>query len=160
MVRWTLGPTRQLLGDDVGLPDDEDGLNHPSANLTFTHGMQPKVNMIVTNRTGVTAKLTGWIDYNADGVFSDLERAQVAVESTLGSDIATLTFPVVPAWVHRRDLCSVRLSTDVAAESPLARRWMAKWKTTLSPFPAERRDGQQLHEDRSPDERWPQPRRL
>ena len=51
------------------VPDDEDGVAYPAADLTVTIGSQPTVNVIVTNTTGTAATLWGWIDYNHDGVF-------------------------------------------------------------------------------------------
>jgi hypothetical protein len=68
--------------DDVNnaLPDDEDGLNNPAADLVLTVGAQPTVSVRVTNATGSPAALYGWIDYNGDGVFDDAtERASIAV---------------------------------------------------------------------------------
>jgi hypothetical protein len=57
--------------DDVNgaLPDDEDGLVNPAADLVLTVGAQPTVNVGVTNTTGAAATLYGWIDFNANGVF-------------------------------------------------------------------------------------------
>ena len=50
--------------DDVdgALPDDEDGLNNPAADLILTIGAAPTVNVIVTNTSGSPATLFGWID--------------------------------------------------------------------------------------------------
>ena len=85
--------------DDVNgaLPDDEDGLVNPAADLVLTVGAQPTVNVRVTNTTGAAATLYGWIDYNANGVFDNAtERASVAVPNGTNNRIKTLTFPAVP----------------------------------------------------------------
>jgi hypothetical protein len=75
---------RAANADDVNgaLPDDEDGLTNPLADLLLTVGAQPTVNVRVTNTRGVPATLYGWIDYNGDGVFDNAtERASVVVPS-------------------------------------------------------------------------------
>ena len=86
--------------DDVNgtLPDDEDGLNNPVADLNLTVGAAPTVNVIVTNTTGSAATLFGWIDTNNDGVFDNTtERAQASVADGTNGGIVTFTFPAVPA---------------------------------------------------------------
>jgi hypothetical protein len=95
--------------DDVNgaLPDDEDGLTNPAVDLVLTVGMQPKVNVRVTNTTGTSATLYGWIDYNADGVFDNAtERASMVVPSGSNIVIQTLVFPVVPGG-YWNNLCTV-----------------------------------------------------
>jgi len=107
--------------DDVNqaLPDDEDGLHHPAGDLALTHGTQPAVNVIVTNTTGSAATLSGWIDYNNDGVFDNAaERAQGSVATGLTGGTVTLTFPTVPGGFTGRTYARFRLSTDVAAANP------------------------------------------
>ncbi len=104
--------------DDVNgaLPDDEDGLNSPLADLTLTIGAAPTVNVIVTNTTGSAATLYGWIDYNANGVFDNAaERASVTVPSGSSNVLTTLTFPVVPGGFIGTTYARFRLSTDAAA---------------------------------------------
>jgi hypothetical protein len=107
--------------DDVdgALPDDENGLNNPIADLNLTVGTVPTVNVIVTNTTGSGASLFGWIDTNNDGVFENAtERASVAVPTGTNSGIVTLTFPTVPAGFTGTTYARFRLSTDVAAADP------------------------------------------
>ncbi len=114
-------PNGAAIGDDVdqALPDDEDGLSHPAADLTLTIGEQPNVNVFVTNTTGSEATLYGWIDYNADGVFDNAtERASVAVPDGTDADIATLMFPTVPSGFTGTTYARFRLSTDIAAADP------------------------------------------
>ena len=83
---------------DQALPDDEDGLVDPSADLALTIGAQPSVRVRVTNTTGVAATLYGWIDYNANGVFGDTgESASALVPSGTNNAIATVTFSAAPA---------------------------------------------------------------
>ena len=114
-------PNARANGDDVNqaLPDDEDGLNNPVADLTLTVGAQPTVNVIVTNTTGSAATLYGWIDYNANGVFDNAtERASVSVPNGTNKGIVTLTFPAVPAGFTGTTYARFRLSTDAAAANP------------------------------------------
>ena len=107
--------------DDINqaLPDDEDGLNNPAADLTLTVGAAPTVNVIVTNTTGNAATLSGWIDTNNNGLFDNAtERAQAAVADGTTADVVTLTFPVVPDGFTGKTYARFRLSTDGAAANP------------------------------------------
>jgi len=107
--------------DDVNgaLPDDEDGLVNPAADLVLTIGAQPTVNLRVTNTTGATATLHGWIDYNADGVFDNsTERASVSVLNNSVNVIRTLVFPAVPQGSTGTTFARFRLSTDSSASNP------------------------------------------
>ena len=106
--------------DDVNqaLPDDEDGVSDPTIDLALTHGAAPKVRVSVTNTTGSAATLSGWIDYNTDGVFDNAtERAQAAVATGTNGGVATLTFPSVPAGFTGKTYARFRLSTDAAASN-------------------------------------------
>lgn len=107
--------------DDVNgaLPDDEDGLANPAADLVLTIGAQPTVNVWVTNTTGAAATLYGWIDYNANGVFDNAtERASIAVANGVNNVTRTLVFPAVPAGFTGSTFARFRLSTDAAAANP------------------------------------------
>jgi hypothetical protein len=107
--------------DDVNgaLPDDEDGLANPPADLALTIGDQPKVNVRVTNTTGTAATLYGWIDYNADGVFDNAtERASLTVPTGSSNVTKTLTFATVPSGFTGTTFARFRLSSDEAAANP------------------------------------------
>ncbi len=102
--------------DDTSGTDDEDGLSDPTADLTIAVGSQPTVDVTVTNMTGSTATMFGWIDYDSDGIFdSATERAQAAVAAGTDSGTVTLTFPTVPTAFLGTTYARFRLSTDVAA---------------------------------------------
>ncbi len=112
----------QANADDVNgaLPDDEDGLLNPGADLVLTIGAQPTLNFRVTNTTGMAATLHGWIDYNADGVFDNsTERASIAVPNGTNNGIVTLTLPTVPTGFTGTTYARFRLSTDAAAADPI-----------------------------------------
>lgn len=114
-------PNAAANGDDVGqaLPDDEDGLVDPLADLQLTVGTQPRVRVTVTNNTGSDATLSGWIDYNQDGVFdSATERAQMIVPAGTDHGVVTLVFPMVPVDAIGQTYARFRLSTDSAADNP------------------------------------------
>jgi hypothetical protein len=107
--------------DDVdgALPDDEDGLNNPAADLNLTVGAAPTVNAIVTNNTGIAATLFGWIDTNNDGLFDNTtERASIAVPTGTTVGTFTLTFPAVTGGFTGTTYARFRLSTDAAAANP------------------------------------------
>ena len=107
--------------DDVNgaLPDDEDGLTNPAADLALTVGDQPRVNVRATNVTGSDATLSGWIDYNADGVFDNTtERASISVSNGTNNGIVTLVFPIVPRGFTGTTYARFRISTDPAAANP------------------------------------------
>jgi hypothetical protein len=106
--------------DDVdgALPDDEDGVLSP-LDLQGTIGAAPGITLLVTNTTGAAATLSGWIDYNQDGVFDNAaERAQASVASGTTDARVTLTFPAIPDDGQGTTYARFRLSTDVAASNP------------------------------------------
>jgi hypothetical protein len=111
-------------GDDTAQPDftigdDEDGVVNPQVDLQLTIGAQPTVTLWATNRTLANATLSGWIDYNSNGVFENsTERAQVVVGTGITEGRFTLTFPVVPTGFTGTTFARFRLSTDVAATNP------------------------------------------
>lgn len=112
-------PNSAANGDDVdqALPDDEDGVLSP-LDLLGTIGAAPAITLLATNTTGSAATLSGWIDYNQDGVFDNAsERAQIAVPDGITDARVTLAFPIVPEGSAGRTYARFRLSTDAAAGS-------------------------------------------
>ncbi len=103
---------------DQLFPDDEDGLNSPQHDLLLTIGAQPTVSVLVTNTTGAAATLSGWIDYDNNGLFDLSERAQIAVAGGTFSAPVTLTFPVVPGGYYGQTYARFRLGSDAAAADP------------------------------------------
>jgi Ca2+-binding RTX toxin-like protein len=98
--------------------DDEDGVLSP-LDLQGTVGATPTVTLLVTNTTGSTATLSGWIDYNQDGVFSNSsERAQIAVPTETTDGRFTLTFPAIPSGSEGATYARFRLSTSAAGQQP------------------------------------------
>lgn len=83
--------TQSLDDNLIGL--DEDGLNAPFPNYTG-NGSYSLV-MPVSNTTGSNAFLTGWFDYNRNGVFDNNESTTVTVAN--GATSSTLTWTGLPA---------------------------------------------------------------
>ncbi|WP_197169020.1 GEVED domain-containing protein [Novipirellula galeiformis] len=107
-----------------GTPDrlKDDGLRNPHFDLNVTHGSQPEVSVVVTNRTDAPATLHGWIDFNGDGVFDNqTERALATPETIVGfaeSKTVQLVFPEIGSSFHGQTQARFRFSTDGAAASP------------------------------------------
>lgn len=105
--------------DGLGVADDEDGLIAPHQDLALTVGAMPTVAVIVSNLTVEPATLTGWIDYDADGVFAASESAQAIIDSGSERGIVTLTFPAVPAGSAGATFARFRIGVDAAATLPV-----------------------------------------
>ena len=73
-------PSAAADGDDTTNLDDEDGVPTP---IALEVGGPTTIDIDVTNTTGATATLSGWVDLNADGDFDDPgERELVAVPAS------------------------------------------------------------------------------
>jgi hypothetical protein len=106
-------------GDDIGA-DDEDGVAYPATDLVVTIGSQPSIGLRATNTTLVAATLSGWIDFDNNGLFDNTtERAQTVVPAGTNNGAFSLTFPVVPTGFTGTTFARFRLSTDVAGQSSL-----------------------------------------
>ena len=103
-------PTANADGDDTDGTDDEDGISiFPILNDLDT---SYSLDVAVTNDTGNTANLVGWIDFDGDGVFATDEAATVVVAD--GSNNATVQLVwTVPADIQSGDVfVRLRLTTD------------------------------------------------
>ncbi|MEZ6130516.1 MAG: GEVED domain-containing protein [Planctomycetaceae bacterium] len=101
--------------DDSAGTDDEGFVGSDA--LSLTAGTAGFLQVNVTNNTATAATLTGWVDFNADGVFSSGERAQASVPAGTTNGNVTLNFPEAgePVTTFAR----FRLSTDAAAGNPV-----------------------------------------
>lgn len=111
-------PNARANGDDVATaPDDEDGVVEPARDLVMTVGAAPKVRVRATNLSAQPATLSGWIDFNRDGVFDNsTERASVLVPTGTDKGTFTLTFPTIPVTSSGgATYARFRLSSDIAA---------------------------------------------
>jgi Ca2+-binding RTX toxin-like protein len=105
--------------DVIGLADDEDGVSNV-LDLVVNAGVAPTVTLAVTNSTGNSANLNGWIDYNQDGVFDNAtERASAVVATGANEERVTLTFPIAPFSAVGQTYARFRLSTDSVAANPI-----------------------------------------
>ncbi|NUN65054.1 hypothetical protein HCU40_09865 [Pseudanabaena biceps] len=114
-------PTVGANGDDSNgtTPDDEDGVTLPNFDINQTT-YTATVN--VTNTTGSSAYLVGWIDFNRDGVFQTSEA--VIYDATPGGNIdpiptGTTNSPLTLTWTLPAGLSAgdryarFRLTTDL-----------------------------------------------
>ena len=110
-------PNVNASGDDVVGTADEDG---PQTILNFASGSTPTVQVLVTNQTGLSATLSGWIDYNGNGVFENgSERTTITVVTGTMSTLVTLNFPIVPVSVPANTVMRLRLGTDAIVLTPI-----------------------------------------
>ncbi len=99
-------------GDDPVNLDDEDGVD-PTQLDCLEPGTQADIEVSVTNNSGQTARLCGWVDFNGNGVFEADEGATTTVADGF-SGIQILTF-AVPETEVTNTYARFRISTDVDA---------------------------------------------
>ncbi len=99
-------------GDDSSGSDDEDGIaSFPK--LTDIDN-QYALDVVVTNTSGKTANLVGWIDFNGDQSFAADEAATVAVATGTSGSTVTLSWSI-PATIKAGDVYArIRLTTDTS----------------------------------------------
>jgi GEVED domain/SdrD B-like domain len=107
-------PTAQDNGDNAA--GEEDG---PTGPINLTPGRPTVVTIRVTNTTGATATLWGWIDLNGNGILEPEERASVDVPDGSVNALVALTFPATADAVpYTTTHARFRLSTDPASGAP------------------------------------------
>ncbi|MBK8192347.1 MAG: carboxypeptidase regulatory-like domain-containing protein [Lewinellaceae bacterium] len=103
-------PSATANGDDTGGADDENGI---AAFPTFIAGQSATVAVTVMNMTGGVARLYGFIDWNKDGDFLDLNEAVSASVPNGTNGLINLNFTVPITSVLNMDLgARFRLSTQ------------------------------------------------
>jgi hypothetical protein len=103
-------PSIDALGDDNDESDDEDGI--ASFATLKEDNTQYEVSVAVTNTTGQPATLSGWIDFNIDGKFTNNERAQIVVPN--GATSAILSWTGLSGLVKGDSYLRLRLATDAS----------------------------------------------
>ncbi|ASS65385.1 MULTISPECIES: SdrD B-like domain-containing protein [unclassified Paenibacillus] len=101
-------------GDDISKGIQDDGVVVPLPPLAINASTY-ELNVTVTNLTGRSANLYGWVDFNGDGIFQGNEAAPVAVvPSQGGTQAATLQFtvPAGTALTPGQTFVRLRLTTD------------------------------------------------
>ncbi|MCA9008729.1 MAG: S8 family serine peptidase, partial [Planctomycetaceae bacterium] len=105
--------------DGDGFLDDENSIVSPLHDLVLTEGAMPTISIVATNLTAAPATLTGWIDYDADGLFEASESAQIIIDPGTDRGIVALSLPAVPTGSVGESFARFRLGNDVAATSPV-----------------------------------------
>lgn len=104
-------PGIDATGDDSDTGgDDEDGVVSLSTLRTTTTDYS--VDVFVTNTTGRSANLVGWIDFNGDGEFEAVEGTNVAVGDGTRNSIATLNWTNLNNITAGDSYLRLRLTTD------------------------------------------------
>ena len=103
-------PNVAATGDDnVGTPDDEDGV---TVRPQYFAGSPSTTPAVVTNTTGRAATLCGFIDWNGDGDFGDANEAATLAVPTGSTNVSLLlNFGVVPIGGAGSTYGRFRLST-------------------------------------------------
>ena len=106
-------PSVAANGDDSapgGQPDDEDGFT--IGDLTMVAGSVANVRFNVTNTSGATAIVCGFIDFNGNGVLDDIgETATLSVNTGTNNAQRTLSFNV-PPLASRSTYARFRIDAD------------------------------------------------
>jgi GH25 family lysozyme M1 (1,4-beta-N-acetylmuramidase) len=98
-------------GDDTSGSDDEDGVTLPAS---LHQGTASSMTVNVTNTSGSTAFLNVWIDFNRNGVLTDVGE-QVAVNTTISNGTSnsnrTINFTVPAGAFQGNTAARVRLTS-------------------------------------------------
>jgi hypothetical protein len=97
-------PNSGATGDDIAGSDDEDGVTIPN----LKPGKKVTVTVVATTPAG-TAQLDAWIDFNADGDWSD-EGEQIFKQTVVNNGSNTLKFTVPTTAVIGQTYARFRLS--------------------------------------------------
>jgi PKD repeat protein len=99
---------KDALGDDLNGIDDEDGVYLPFDTLTTAQSFY-KVRINVQNTKDTTVIVSGWIDFNGNGLFDDNER--VTIKGVISGD-TTLIWKSFPSDITGGDsYARFRIST-------------------------------------------------
>ena len=119
------GAANNADGDDTdGKGDDEDAFTGTLP--AKTAGQPYTINVPLTNNTGSAASLYGFIDWNADGLFSPSETVVTSVNSSASAQTVSLTWadPGLEAGVCTgsaelsRSFVRLRLTTNALNDTP------------------------------------------
>ncbi|MEI2773844.1 MAG: GEVED domain-containing protein [Candidatus Competibacter sp.] len=102
-------PTTAANGDDTNFSDDEDGLTSlpPLPISTANYSLQ----VAVTNTTGSTATLYGWIDWDGNNRFEPAEIQTATVPGNGSVTSVTLTWPNVRVGIGATAYARLRFTT-------------------------------------------------
>jgi hypothetical protein len=80
--------------DDITGTADEDGVITPLITANYCTVLNYAVTVNVTNTTGTTANLVGWIDWNGNGTFEASEGVDTTISSGASAVNTSLIWPV------------------------------------------------------------------
>lgn len=104
-------PSVNADGDDLDNADDEDGV--ASFPVLSSNATSYSVNVNVTNNSGNSARLVGWIDFNRNGTFESGEGTQTNIANgTTGATVA-LNWPALSGLVIGDSYVRIRFSSDL-----------------------------------------------
>ena len=107
----TGAPSTNADADDLTGTDDEDGIT--SFPALVTSATNYSVNVTVTNNTGKTARLIGWIDFNKNGTFDATEGATAFVSTGTNGGTANLSWNGLSGLTNGDTYVRLRFSTDI-----------------------------------------------
>ena len=101
-------PTSNADGDDMLNLDDEDGVVIP--NMMFA-GTTATIEVTITSTSYPHGFLQGWIDFNADGDWTDAGEHVIA-DRLLGTGVYDISFAVPAAAIVGNTFARFRFSSD------------------------------------------------
>jgi len=104
-------PSINADGDDVDNTDDEDGVS--SFPVLVNSATSYSVNVNVTNNSGSTARLVGWIDFNRNGTFESGEGTQTNVANGTTNASVALNWPILSGLIAGNTYARIRFSSDL-----------------------------------------------
>lgn len=104
-------PSVNADGDDLDNVDDEDGVS--SFPVLLSNATSYSVNVNVTNNSGNTARLVGWIDFNRNGTFESGEGTQTNVANGSTGATVALNWPAISGLVGGDTYARIRFSSDL-----------------------------------------------
>ncbi|MBL4712052.1 MAG: choice-of-anchor L domain-containing protein [Gammaproteobacteria bacterium] len=104
-------PSVNADGDDLNNADDEDGIS--SFPILATNATSYSVNVNVTNNSGSSARLVGWIDFNNNGTFESGEGTQTNVANGSSGATVSLNWSSLSGLVSGDTYARIRFSSDL-----------------------------------------------
>ena len=116
VIDYETGPLNspKANGDDTNnYPNDEDGIYYPNPTLSST-SQSFSLTVRVLNSLNQPATLSGWADFNNNGVFEASERAQITVTSSATNKEVVLVWNNLPALTPGNFGLRLRLASNAS----------------------------------------------
>jgi len=104
-------PSANADGDNLNGANDEDGI--VTLPTLLTNATAYSVNVNVTNNSGNSARLVGWVDFNQNGLFESGEGTQTNVANGTNGSNVTLNWPSLSGLVNGNTYVRIRFSSDI-----------------------------------------------